>query len=193
MTDVYTVRMGIIDVRLWNQHDLVELYKSELSKAGFKSPQYPSVSYPLTKVRMEKGQPFPEARTIHISVPVFGDFDQTRDMRVTEDKDPAQLAQVGKALMSVFTWNLCAPATDKDPSGTLRNIFRSVKPAVGILKLSPKVAKYLDAPLEMEGYPAKQPEPTCKVDTAPAKFRSKSGLWALLIGIGMSIVSKGKV
>lgn len=185
-----TVRMGLIDTRIWSPTELVSAYKTELSKAGFKSPQYPSVSYPETKVRMEKGNPFPEASTIHISIPVFGAFDQTRDTRIPVDKDPAMLAETGKAAASIFTWNLCAPDSDKDPSGTLRNIFRTVKPAIGGLKLSPKVSTFLDAPLELDGYPPKQVEPSCVVP--PKDFRSKSGWWALLIGIGMSIASKGK-
>lgn len=193
MNEVYTVRMGFIDTNLWSAHEIVDLYKPELTKAGFKTSQLPSVNYPETQYIVKKGEAFAEAKSIHISVPVFGEFDQTRDTRVPFEQDKAALAEYGKAFTTVFTWNLCAPEKDKDPAGTLRNIMRTVKPADGILKLSPKVSKFADAPLDLTGYPLKQSAPVCSLAT-PAKVSKKNfGLWALGIGVLASILSKGKV
>ncbi len=193
MSDIYTVRMGLIDTKLWSQHAIVDFYKSELSKLGFRTSQLPTVEYPLTHVKLEANQPFQGARTIHISVPFLGDFEQTRDTRISFDKDPAALAESGKAVASIFIWNLCSPEDSKDPLGALRDLFRRVKPE-GVIKLSPKVSKFADAPLTMDGYPAKQlGELLCTTPSTSKAQAKNTGLWSLLIGIGLSAISKGKL
>lgn len=190
----FTVRMGIFDTRAWNAHDLVELYKSELTKAGFVTSQFPSISYPKLSPKILLDEPFQGSKSLSFELSPFGEFVQTRDTRVPYSKDSAKLAEYGVAFANIFTWNLCS--TDKvqgDPLGMLRDIFRRVKPD-GVLKLSPKVSSYADAPNTLAGYPEKLAAPQCESKAIKPGIKvANVGLWTLLFGLGVSLLTKGKV
>lgn len=192
MSDTFTVRMGIIDTVLWNQHSIVSFYAAELKKLGFKTTQFPVVEWPSVSIQLKTDDPFPGARTIYIKIPNLGDFQQTRDTNVALAEDNAALAETGKASASIFTWNLCAPDDSKDAAGQLRDLFRRMKPAGG-LKLSPKISLFADAAPTLAGYPNQPPDP-CKA-TTEKKITKKDnqGLWTVLLGIGLSVLSKGKL
>ncbi len=193
--EAYTVRMGIFDTRAWNAHELVDLYKSELSKAGFTTTQFPSIIYPKITPKVLMNDPFPGSKSLSFDLPPFGEFMQTRDTNVPYSEDSAKLAEYGAAFANIFTWNFCYNGVvPSDPLGLLRDIFRKVKPD-GVLKLSPKVSKYSDAPVSLAGYPDKAGEPLCTVRTAikPGVKVANTGLWTLLFGLGVSLLTKGKV
>ena len=179
----FTIRMGLFDTRLWTPQDVVELYGKPLKEAGFTTPQYPSVVWPKFPVKVLQNDPFPGARTLTIQTP-FGDLEQTRDLNVPYDTDPAKLAEAGAAFASLFTWNLCSGSdAAKDYAAILRDIFRSIKP-VGLMKLSPKVAKWSDAPLALENFPNKPDSPNCEPKTEGEKAKS-SPWWYWVIGVGV--------
>lgn len=195
MNETYTIRMGFFDTSPWNSREIVDLYKSELSKAGFVTSQFPTIFYPKISPKILLNNPFQGAKSISFNLAPFGDFQQTRDTNVSYEKDPAKLAEVGIAFANIFTWNVCS--TDKvqgDPIGILRDIFRRVKPD-GVLKLSPKISKFNDASLTLNGYPEKQSEPQCnEVKAIPKGVKvANTGLWTLLFGLGVSLLTKGKV
>lgn len=175
-TDVYTVRMGFFDTRLWTAADLVALYKTDLKAAGFASNQLPSVMWPDTPITTKANDPFQGASSITINLPPFGELTQTRDNNVPYAQDPAKLAQAGKAFASLFTWNLCLPNPPPgvDGAGLLRDIFRKVRPE-GILKLSPKVTTWESAPELQEGYPPRGPRPDCGTAPGPAPAPTGGG------------------
>ena len=192
--EAFTVRMGFFDTRAWTTRNIVDLYKTELSKAGFVTSQFPNISYPKISPKVLLNDPFEGAKTISFSIAPFGDFVQTRDTRVSYEQDPAKLAEVGTALANIFTWNICSTAkVQGDPLGVLRDIFRRVKPD-GILKLSPKVTKFSEAPASLSGYPDKPSEPQCEDKAIPSGTKvANTGLWTLLFGLGVSLLTKGKV
>lgn len=174
--DVYTVRMGFFDTKLWTPADLVALYKGELKAAGFASNQLPVVIWPDTPITTKANDPFQGAATITVNLPPFGEISQTRDNNVPYAQDPAKLAQAGKAFASIFTWNLCLPnpAPGFDGAGFLRDLFRKIRPE-GILKLSPKVSTWESAPELADGYPPKGARPECGAAPAPAPTPAGAG------------------
>lgn len=174
--DVYTVRMGLFDTRLWTPGDIVALYKTDLKAAGFASNQLPAVVWPDTPIQTKANDPFPGASSIAINLPPFPELTQTRDNNVPYAQDPAKLAQAGKAFASIFTWNLCLPnpAAGVDGAGLLRDIFRRVRPE-GILKLSPKITTWESAPELQEGYPPRGVRPDCGGAPAPTPTPAGAG------------------
>ena len=167
---VFTVRHAFFDTDLWSPAEIVGLYKSSLKAAGFSTNQMPSVVYPAIKTRLAVNDPFPGAQTLYISGTPWGTFEQTRDTRVPYEEDPAKLATRGRAYATAFVWNLCAPASSREPNaaGQLRAIFRSIFPDVGTLKLSPVIATYPDAPKSLTGFPPRPAQPGCGPAPAPA-------------------------
>lgn len=154
MAEVYTVRGGIYDVGALSASQIVALYGPELTRAGFIAPQPPTVT-----PRTTHAQPTTEGtfRRITLSAPPFDPVEQSRDMRVSYDQDPAKLAEMGAGQLTTFAWNLCGPA---DGAGTLRDLFRRVR-LEGTLKLSPVVALWRAAPVELSGFPPRPVQPNC--------------------------------
>lgn len=201
--DVYTIRMGLFDTRLWTPTDLLALYKADLKTAGFASNQLPQVEWPNTLNTMTLDDPFPGAKRLVINLPPFGELSQTRDTRVPYAEDPMKLADAGKGHASVFTWNLCLPnpPAGVDGAGLLRDIFRRIKPE-GTLKLTPKVSTWESAPELLEGYPPKGLRPECGGAPAPAPSpggggggKGKVNPWlATLAGVlGAYLLKKGSL
>jgi hypothetical protein len=186
MPETYTVRLGILDTSLWSAENIVQLYRDELKKAGFTAPALPVVSWPKPTVKFLRNDPFPGAQTITVNVPSLGDFTQTRDTNVPYEQDPAKLAETGKALATVFAWNLCYPGSAPGAEGVLRDIFRRVKPEPGTMKTSPKVGLWASTPETLAGYPNRPASSACGVapGTAPAPAAAGKGkgygLWAAL-------------
>jgi hypothetical protein len=210
-TEVFTVRMGFFDTKLWSAESIVALYKAPLKAAGFFTSQLPSIVYPSTPTTTTKDDPFPGAKSISIRLDPFGELTQTRDTRVPLAQDPAKLADAGKAFASIFTWNLCVPvvpqispsspssAPGADPGGALREIFRQTKPGDGVLKLSPKIGTWGATPETLPGYPAKPGRPECGQSPAPAPAGGGKGPglapWQkLVLGVvGLVVAKKANV
>ena len=196
-TDVYTVRMGLFDTKLYTPADLVSLYKADLKAAGFASNQLPAVIWPDTPVVVKANDPFQGATSLAINLPPFATLSQTRDNNVPYAQDPAKLAQAGKAFASIFTWNLCLPSPPPNTDGAalLREIFRRVRPE-GILKLSPKVSTWESAPELQEGYPPRGVRPDCGKAPAPAPTPAGAGKgveWGKVLAtvLGLWVAKKG--
>lgn len=153
--EVFTVRMGFYDTAAWSAERIAQLYAAELAKLGAVAPVLPSVAWPPIAVAVTPG----ELSTLTIGPPEpFEAVSQTRDRRVPYAQDPAKLAEFGRAALTVFTWNVCAPP---ESLGALRDLFRRTKPDVGALKLSPVIALWTAAPVELAGYPNKPARPEC--------------------------------
>jgi hypothetical protein len=191
-TEVYTIRMGFFDTRPWTGDEVVNLYKSPLSAAGFYTSQLPSVSHPTPTVKVSTNDPFPGSMSISINLPPFSELTQTRDTNVSYAQDPMKLATMGKAAATIFSWNVCreiTPGAGGDPSGTLRELFRKILPEPGTLKLSPKIGTWAATPEIVDGYPPKPPRPDCATATAGAGFGSP---WLLgLLGL-LGLLALGK-
>lgn len=187
--ETYTVRLGIVDTRLWSQEDIVALYRAELKKAGFTAPGFPVVSYPATAVKLRANDPFAGAVTLSATVPGLGDFTQTRDTRVPYAQDPAKLAQARKAMATVFAWNLCQPVSAPGAAGVLRDIFRRVKPEPGVMKGSPQVNTWAATPVTLAGYPPRPALASCGVapapTPAPAAAGKGPGFWVALASVAL--------
>ena len=173
--EVYTVRLAIFDTAALSALQVDQLYRAELERAGFVLPQSPAVLWPPTAVSVHENDPFAGARSITISAPPFEPVTQTRDTRVPYAEDPAKLADARAAQLTTFTWNVCGPAGQ---AGTLRELFRRVKPP-GTLKLSPVIATWAAAPVELDGYPPKLARAVCERPRGAAGAGLALGLLAL--------------
>lgn len=185
MSETYTVRMGLADTGLWSADKLLGLYKQALKDAGFTATHLPSVAWPRSLVTVKADDPFPGARSILLVTPGLADISQTRDTRVPFAQDPAKLADAGKAFLTLFTWNLTHPdsARAAEHAGTLRNLFRSIKPGEGTAKLSPIIKPWGDAPVTLAPYPDKPPLATAVASSGPAPAAAKAKLgWGRILG-----------
>lgn len=194
MSDVFTVRMGFADTGLWSADKLLSLYKEPLKLAGFKATHLPSVAWPRSIVQVTNDDPFAGARSIKLVTPGLSDISQTRDTRVPYAQDPAKLADAGKAFLTLFTWNLTAPTQGAEHAGTLRNLFRAIKPDEGTAKLSPIVKPWIEAPDQLAPYPPKPPLVSAQKSplAVAAASRPKLGLGSILaIAGGLYLMSKG--
>lgn len=152
----FTVRGGFYDAAAWDPAGIVKLFAAELQKLGMGAPQLPTVAYPPLEVRLSVEPPM---RTLTAVPPApFEPVSQSRDTRVPYADDPAKLAEYGQAVLTVFTWNVCA---QPEQAGALRDLFRRLKPD-GALKLSPIVKPWTEAPPELPGFPPKAAQSSCE-------------------------------
>ena len=194
MSETYTVRMGFADTGLWSAEKVLALYKQALKDAGFTASHLPSVAWPRSTVTVTSDDPFPGARSIKLVTPGLADISQTRDMRVSSAEDPAKLAEAGKGFLTLFTWNLTHPTRAAEHAGTLRNLFRAIKPGEGTAKLSPIIKLWADAPATLAPYPEKPPLASAVAASgpAPAPAKVRLGLGQVLAGLAaLYLLSKG--